>query len=82
MNDIEFTDINELYNRLLPALKTRVNDLRRNGYEFINIELLWNALISLKWKNASNLELFDMVEQILHIDIEDILKYHNNCLNK
>ena len=36
--DLEFNSLQELYNRLKPALLTKQSEMRRNGYEYIRIE--------------------------------------------
>lgn len=66
--DIEFNSIRELYERLEPALMAKVDDLNRNGIEYIKCEDVWNYLKLNKWRNANNLLLYQMVDDILNID--------------
>lgn len=66
--DIEFNDIKELYTRLEPALIAKVVDLNRNGINYIKKEDVWNYLKIHKWRNANNLLLYQMVDDILNID--------------
>ena len=33
--DIKFNSLEELYNRLKPALRTKVIEMHRNGYDYI-----------------------------------------------
>lgn len=66
--DIEFNDIRELYERLEPALITKVAELNRNGINYIKKEDVWNYLKDSKWRNANNLLLYQMVDDILNID--------------
>lgn len=66
--DIEFNDIKELYERLEPALKAKVADLNRNGIDYIKKEDIWNYLKIKKWRNANNLLLYQMVDDILNTD--------------
>lgn len=66
--DIEFNDIRELYERLEPALITKVAELTRNGIDYIKSEDVWNYLKDSKWRNANNLLLYQMVDDILNID--------------
>ena len=79
--DIEFNSIKELYARLEPALLAKVADLNRNGINYIKKEDVWNYLKITKWRNANNLLLYQMVDDILNIDnvlldnyVKDILK--------
>jgi len=66
MND-EFQSIEELYQRVLPALRTKVHQLARNGISFVVEEDIWNLLME-KWKRGRGLTLFDIVHDILQLD--------------
>ena len=66
--DIEFGSVKELYERLTPALRTKELELKRNGINYIKKEDIWNYLKGAKWKDASNLLLHQMVDDILNID--------------
>lgn len=72
---MEFTSIKELYERLKPALKTKCNELKRINYYYIKEEDIWNYLKEYKWKKTNNLNLFEMVEDILNIDILKLDSY-------
>lgn len=65
---MEFSSIKELYERLLPALSTKVFELKRNNIDYIKKEDIWNYLKTNKWKGANNLLLHEMVDDILNID--------------
>ena len=69
----EFKTLDELYNRVLPALKSKVSKLNKSNYEITEKEL-WNYLSINKWKNSSNLTLFDIVDDIINIKITDLEK--------
>lgn len=76
MND-EFQSIEELYQRVRPALRTKVYKLSKKGVSFVTEEDIWNLLME-KWKKGKNLTLFDVVHDILHLDEKTILdKYEN-----
>ena len=75
--DIEFNSLEELYNRLRPALLTKLSDLKANGYGYLKIEDIWNYLKENKWKSSHDLMLSDMVSDILNSDnalIDDYFK--------
>jgi len=42
--DIEFNSAGELYERLKPALKSKVSELRKFGYDYLKSEDIWNYL--------------------------------------
>jgi len=75
MKDIKFSSLNELYNRLLPALNTKVKELTRDDLHYIKSEDIWNFLKETKWNNASNLLLHEMVDDILSCKKNDIDAY-------
>lgn len=66
--DIEFSSIDELKKRLLPALKIRRKDLKNKGIN-ISIEDLWTYFVGI-WKNKVNLTLNDLVNDILYLEIK------------
>ena len=75
MEDIRFNSLEELYNRLIPAMETKVNELKHNGIGYINIDDVWNYLKKNKWNKSKNLSLSDCVDDILKTSDEDYKKY-------
>ena len=71
MND-EFQSIDELYQRVLPALRTKRHKLSLLGITFVSEEDIWKLLMD-KWKHGRGLTLFDIVDDILKLDIDVIL---------
>lgn len=83
--EVEFNSLEELYNRLKPALITKKNEMNRNGYQYIKIEDIWNYLKEVKWKKAKDLSLYEMVSDVLNVDdllIDDYLKQKLNLKNR
>ncbi len=75
--EIEFNSLEELYERLLPALRSKVADLKRDGYNYLTVDDVWNYLKESKWKNSSNLALHEMVSDIFNSEnavIDDYFK--------
>lgn len=75
--DVEFGSVKELYNRLIPALRTKCNEMRRIGYTYIKEEDIWNYLKEMKWKKSNNLALHEMVNDVLNTNnllIESYMK--------
>ena len=75
IKDIEFKDAFDLYNRVKPALNIKVKELKRENYDYIKEEDIWNYLIKNKWSDAKGLVLCDVVNDILHAENEKIDKY-------
>ncbi len=75
--DINFNSLKELYDRLLPALRTKKEEMRRCGINYIKEEDIWNYFKETKWKKSTNLSLYQMVTDVLNTDnilIEDYFK--------
>lgn len=68
----EFHSLNDLYQRIYPALIVRKKELKRLGF-LIETNEIWNYLSQVKWKNANNLTLSDMVNDIMKVDYHEII---------
>lgn len=63
--DMNFPTLRDLYNKLLPVLKTKVNEMNLRGIDYINERDIWEYQKN-NWKNRINLEFSDMVNDILN----------------
>ncbi|MBQ3021326.1 MAG: hypothetical protein IJD92_03785 [Bacilli bacterium] len=81
MNDIKFNSLNELYTRLLPALNTKVNELKLNGISYIKVDDIWDYLRMHKWNKSSNLTLSECVDDILNTSDLEYKKYMKNKMS-
>ena len=79
--DIVFNSLEELYQRIKPALLTKKQEMIRNGFKYIKEEDIWNYLKEIKWKNSKDLSLYDMVNDILNSDDMVIDAYLKEKLN-
>ncbi|MBQ2946867.1 MAG: hypothetical protein IJE04_03340 [Bacilli bacterium] len=80
--DIEFNSVKELYERLKPALTTKVTELKRNELDYIKTEDVWNYLKDSKWSKANNLLLYQMVDDILNLNNNEIDEYVKGEIRK
>lgn len=80
--DLEFNSLEELYNRLRPALNVKLTELKNNGYGYLKIEDIWNYLKEKKWRSSHALSLNDMVSDILNADNELIDDYFKEKINE
>lgn len=71
--DYEFNSKEELYERVLPALKIKVKEIKRLGNSKITCLEVWNHLIETNWKSGNNLMLLDIVNDILCLDSNKFL---------
>lgn len=69
-----FSNLNELKQRLMPALRNRKRELMRKNISITEDEL-WEYFATNYWKNAINLSLARMVDDILNQNIDF---YKNN----
>ena len=74
MEQVKFSSVDELFNRLKPAFNTKLNELKMRGFKYIDIKDMWLFLSKTKWANESNLELCDMVNDILNITFMENMK--------
>lgn len=73
--DIIFASKEELYKRVRPALRTKKNEFTRLGFSYIKETDIWNFLIKNKWKQANQLYLIDIVNDIMEIEKEEVDEY-------
>lgn len=72
----------DLYNKVLPALKTKKNELRRAGVRIVKEEDIWNYNKENKWRNASSLTLASIVDDILNTDDKEYENYVVKKINE
>lgn len=77
MNDLKFESLKELYDRVLPALRSKVKELKRQNVSYIKEEDIWNILKTSKWMNHQTLTLAEMVDDILNTDINILIQKKN-----
>ena len=73
--EIEFKSVRELFERVTPALKSKVRELKRNNITYINEIDIWNCCKELYWKKSNSLSLASMVNDILNTKTDDFEKY-------
>lgn len=78
MEQIKFNSIDELYNRLKPAFRTKLNELKKKNINFVESKDIWNFLSKTKWINRHDLELCDIVTDILNVDEVELINYINS----
>lgn len=81
MNE-EFKSLKELYNKVKPALYSKVMEFRRNNVSYIKEEDIWNYLTITTWKKADALTISDMVNDIMSLKEEEMKTYIHDILRK
>ena len=81
----DFKTLEDLYQRIRPALMTKRAEMRRNGYVYIKEEDIWNYLKEVKWVGSKDLSLYQMTCDILDTNdgsIDDYLRKKLNLKNR
>ncbi|MDD2505264.1 MAG: post-transcriptional regulator [Bacilli bacterium] len=65
MDSFKFNNLEELYQKLTPALNSKVIELKRNNINYINEDDIWRYLHKNYWQNSQKLTLGEMVNDIL-----------------
>lgn len=72
----------ELYKKVLPALRTKRHELILSGIKIVKEIDIWNYNKEYNWKNAKNLTLASMVDNILNTSDKSYEDYVIDKLNK
>ena len=75
MEEFKFNSLEDLYKKVLPALNTKVADLKRNNIKYINEEDIWHYLRQNYWQKAEKLSLGEVVSDILSTPNEELEEY-------
>ncbi len=78
MSTIEFDYQEDLYTRILPALKSKRHVMIKKGYKSIKKSDIWDYLRYNKWNEINGLELCDIVDDVLNTEDELIVEYCHN----
>ena len=69
---MEFATLEDLYERVLPALHMRTEELISAGEMYIKEDDIWNYLKVTKWSKALDLSLYMVVDDIIKCKASDI----------
>ena len=81
MDNIRFNSLQELYERLTPALETKVNEFKMNGIKYISEKDIWEYLKINKWSKGNDLTLAECVDDILNTSDIEFKKYIKSKLS-
>ena len=56
----EFKSLKELYDRITPALRSKVSEFKKIGYKEIKESDIWNYLTDKKWQKSTELTLSEI----------------------
>ena len=72
---IKFNSIEELYRRITPALRCKVDEFSRLKINCISEYDLWLYLVNNKWFNKEDLRLHDLVSDIFMVNVDEVINY-------
>ena len=75
MNEIKFNSLEDLYNRLKPALRSKLKELKKLNKNYIQEFDIFEYLTDSKWENSNNLTLDQMVDDILYVNNDKLDEY-------
>lgn len=77
-----FSSVEELYNRVKPALKSKLKDLTRIGINYVQEVDIFNYLKSSIWAKRRNLTLGEIVNDIMTVENSELESYVQSLIAK
>lgn len=77
-----FSSLAELYDRVRPAIKSKIKDLKRIGVNYVQEADVWNYLKNTCWCKKTNLSLGEIVNDIMTVPNEELETYVQSILAK
>lgn len=82
VSNLEFSSLDELYNRIEPALYSKVQELKRNSINYVKEVDIWNYLSHQVWQKSNCLSISSMVSDIFNLDKSTIKNYVLDIVEK
>ncbi len=76
----KFNSLTELYNRLLPALKVKCEELAKEKLK-VEANDIWAYCLKCKWQSRKDLRIYELVDDILNVDAYKISLFLKNKYN-
>lgn len=77
-----FSSLEELYNRVTPALNSKLKDLTRVGVNYVQKADIWNYLKNNLWSKKKGLTLGEIVNDIMTVSNAELEMYVQNLMAK
>lgn len=74
-SDYKFNTAEELYNRVLPALRSKANEFKRDHISYVSEKDIWNYLSRTVWNTKQDLEFYELIDSILNLTVADMEEY-------
>lgn len=80
LDNDKFNSVSDLYKRVLPALEIKTSELKKDNLKVDNLDI-WNFCVETKWKQKRDLRMYEIVDDILNVDVKLLANYLNNKIN-
>lgn len=80
LDNDKFNSVSDLYKRILPALQTKTSELKKDKFNIDNLDI-WNFCVDTKWKYKKDLRIYEVVDDILNLDVKKLDEYIKNKIN-
>ena len=78
MKELNFDSEKELYDRIMPALRSKKKILLKKGLKRVTEKDVWDFMKEHVWVDSMGLELCDMVDTILHAEESLIIEFYHD----
>lgn len=68
MPEEKFRSVTELYERLIPALRTKKREMQQEKFYYVTEQDIWECLCKTIWSTKHDLTLGEMVHDILNTE--------------
>lgn len=76
-NSENFDSVEELYKRILPAINTKISELKRKNI-YVKALDVWNYCVDNNWKNQKDLRIYKLVDDVLNLNEFELQVYIKN----
>lgn len=70
----KFSSLSDLYKKIFPALNIKSAEFKRERVHVLPIDI-WNYCLNYKWKNKKDLRIYEIVDDILNLNVLDLEIY-------
>lgn len=75
VNMMDKKSIDEWKTIVEPALKSKVEELRQNGYSKATNEDVWKCLLASVWKDNRDRQIHQVVQDVMHLSSNQYMSY-------
>ena len=73
--DIYFNNLTDLYNHVLPAIRTKISQLKNMNFNEVKELDIWDYCLKNIWYSKKDIEIYEMINDILFLDEIKLINY-------